>query len=73
MFEEKAGLVRLDLISRGGSVTGARLSAPQPLARGEDIGLDVVANACSIEVSDIEAEAITLAASKERDTKVRPS
>jgi trans-2,3-dihydro-3-hydroxyanthranilate isomerase len=55
LFEEKAGLVRLDLISRGGSVTGARLSAPQPLARGEDIGLDVVANACSIEVSDIEA------------------
>jgi trans-2,3-dihydro-3-hydroxyanthranilate isomerase len=53
-FEEKAGLVRLDLISKEGSVTGARLSGPQPLTRGEDVALEIVANACSIEVSDIE-------------------
>jgi trans-2,3-dihydro-3-hydroxyanthranilate isomerase len=53
VFEEKAGLVRLQLIRDGTSVTGARLSAPQPLVRGEDIALDVVAAACSISVGDI--------------------
>ena len=54
VFEERAGLVRLDLIRDGTSVVGARLAAPQCLVRGEDIALDVVAAACSIGVSDIE-------------------
>lgn len=54
VFEEKAGLVKLDLIRNGTSIIGARLAAPQPLARSEDIGLDVVATACSIGVDDIE-------------------
>jgi trans-2,3-dihydro-3-hydroxyanthranilate isomerase len=54
VFEEKAGLVRLDLITDGTSVAGARLSAPQPLTRGEDVASDVVATACSIAVDDIE-------------------
>ncbi len=54
VFEERAGLVRLDLIRDGTSVVGARLAAPQSLVRGEDIALDVVAAACSIGVSDIE-------------------
>src|SRR6266436_3789444 len=53
-FEEKAGLVRLDLIKDGSAVVGARLAAPQPLVRGEGIPLDVVAAACSIDVEDIE-------------------
>jgi trans-2,3-dihydro-3-hydroxyanthranilate isomerase len=53
-FEEKAGLVKLDLIRDKASVVGARLAAPQPLKRGEDIALNVVAAACSLEVSDIE-------------------
>jgi trans-2,3-dihydro-3-hydroxyanthranilate isomerase len=54
VFEERAGLVRLDLIRDGTSVVGARLAAPQPLVRREDIALDVVAAACSIGVGDIE-------------------
>jgi trans-2,3-dihydro-3-hydroxyanthranilate isomerase len=54
VFEEKAGLVKLDLIRDGTLVVGARLAAPQPLVRSEDIALDVVAAACSIGVSDIE-------------------
>jgi trans-2,3-dihydro-3-hydroxyanthranilate isomerase len=33
---------------------GARLAAPQPLMRSEDVALDVVATACSIGASDIE-------------------
>lgn len=56
VFEEKAGLVRLDLIKDGSLVVGARLAAPQPLVRGEDISLDVVATACSIDVKDIETD-----------------
>jgi trans-2,3-dihydro-3-hydroxyanthranilate isomerase len=54
VFEEKAGLVKLELMRDGTSVVGARLTAPQPLVRGDDIALDVVAAACSIGVSDIE-------------------
>ena len=54
VFEEKAGLVKLDLIRNGTSIIGARLAAPQPLVRCEDIAPDVVATACSIGVSDIE-------------------
>ena len=33
VFEEKAGLVRLDLIEEGGAVVGAKLRPPQPLQR----------------------------------------
>jgi trans-2,3-dihydro-3-hydroxyanthranilate isomerase len=54
VFEEKAGLVKLDLIRDGTLVVGARLTAPQPLVRSDDIALDVVAAACSIGVGDIE-------------------
>jgi trans-2,3-dihydro-3-hydroxyanthranilate isomerase len=53
MFEEKAGLVRLELIRDGGAVAGARLSAPQTLTRGGDIASDVVAAACAIAAGDI--------------------
>jgi trans-2,3-dihydro-3-hydroxyanthranilate isomerase len=53
-FEEKAGLVRLDLIKAESSVIGARLAAPQALVRGEDIAAELVAAACSVGVGDIE-------------------
>ena len=54
MFEEKAGLVRLDLLRDGSEPVGARLTAPQPLTRGDDITPDVVAAACSLKPADIE-------------------
>lgn len=54
LFEEKAGLVRVDVLKEGGSPVGARLTAPQPLRRGDDIAPDVVAAACSVEAADIE-------------------
>lgn len=56
VFEEKAGLVRLDLIRDGTAVVGARLAPPQPLARGDDIAPDIVAAACSLKADDIETE-----------------
>jgi trans-2,3-dihydro-3-hydroxyanthranilate isomerase len=53
VFEEQAGLVRLDLIREGDALVGARLAAPQPLTRGDDIAPDVVAAACSLASADI--------------------
>src|SRR5579862_1233986 len=54
LFEEKAGLVRLDLLRDSGAAVGARLTAPQPLTRGDDIAPDIVAAACSLTAGDIE-------------------
>jgi len=54
IFEEKAGLVRLDLLRDAGAVAGARLTAPQPLTRGDDIAPDKVAAACSLDAADVE-------------------
>jgi trans-2,3-dihydro-3-hydroxyanthranilate isomerase len=54
VFEEKAGLVPLDLLRDGGAVVGARLGAPRPLFRGAEVAAEVVAAACSIAADDIE-------------------
>src|SRR5579862_2964921 len=55
VFEEQAGLVPIDLLDEGGAVVGARLTAPQPLQRGEnDVSADIVAAACGLEIDDIE-------------------
>jgi trans-2,3-dihydro-3-hydroxyanthranilate isomerase len=54
VFEEKAGLVPLELLRDGASIVGARLTAPKKLSRGGDIAADIVAAACSLAVDDIE-------------------
>jgi len=54
VFEEKAGLVRLDVLRESGAIVGARLAPPQPFARADDIAPDVVAAACSLSPADIE-------------------
>ena len=54
VLEEKAGLVRLDLIKDGNSTSGARLAPPQALVRGDDVDAEIVAAACSLAVDDIE-------------------
>lgn len=54
LFEEKAGLVRVDLLRAAGSLVGARLTAPQPLQRGDDIAPDLVAAAGSLAAADVE-------------------
>ena len=53
IFEEKAGLVQLDLLKDGGVVVGARLNPPQPLRRGPTMAPDIVATACSLEADDV--------------------
>jgi trans-2,3-dihydro-3-hydroxyanthranilate isomerase len=54
VFEEAAGLVRMQLTRQGAAVTGASLAAPQPLAIGDAVAAEIVAQACAIEVDDIE-------------------
>jgi trans-2,3-dihydro-3-hydroxyanthranilate isomerase len=56
VFEEKAGLVPLEFLQDGAAIVGARLTAPQPLSRSNDVPADVVAAACSIAVDDIETQ-----------------
>ncbi|HEU0154584.1 MAG TPA: PhzF family phenazine biosynthesis protein [Stellaceae bacterium] len=54
VFEEKAGLVALELLRDAGEIVGCRLTAPQGLSRGAEIPLDAVAAACGIAADDIE-------------------
>jgi trans-2,3-dihydro-3-hydroxyanthranilate isomerase len=56
-FEEKAGIVRIDLLRDGPQVTGARLAAPQKLSVGATIAPDIIAAACSLAAGDIETRA----------------
>jgi trans-2,3-dihydro-3-hydroxyanthranilate isomerase len=54
VFEEQAGLVAIDLLTENGTIVGARLTAPQPLSRGVDIPVDIIAAACSLAPGDID-------------------
>jgi trans-2,3-dihydro-3-hydroxyanthranilate isomerase len=56
IFEEKAGLVHMDLIREGGVVVATRLAAPQPLSFGEEIAVDLVAAACSLKPGDFKVD-----------------
>lgn len=54
LFEEIAGLVPIEVLSRGDAVVGARLTAPLRLKRGTDCAAEVIAEACSLDPGDIE-------------------
>jgi trans-2,3-dihydro-3-hydroxyanthranilate isomerase len=56
VFEEKAGLVLIDLIKENGIVVATRLAAPQPLTIGEEISAEIVADACSLKPDDIKVD-----------------
>jgi trans-2,3-dihydro-3-hydroxyanthranilate isomerase len=53
VFEEKAGLVAMDLTRENGAVVAARLAAPVPLTLSDEHAVELIADACSIEPSDI--------------------
>ena len=55
IFEEIAGLVRMRIDSVDGLVTGAALAAPQPFRLIRDFDVATIAQACSLDPSDIEA------------------
>jgi trans-2,3-dihydro-3-hydroxyanthranilate isomerase len=54
VFDEKAGLVRMDLTRESGVVVATRLAAPVPLSIGAEIAPEIVAEACSLNSEDIE-------------------
>jgi trans-2,3-dihydro-3-hydroxyanthranilate isomerase len=54
VFEEKAGLVRIDLERNGDEVVGARLAAPQRLQLGDEVAVETVAALCGIAAEQIE-------------------
>jgi len=54
VFEEKAGLVPIEILHQGATVVGAKLASPQPLAVGAEIAGDLVASACGLSPADIE-------------------
>src|SRR5580704_6861612 len=53
MFEEKAGLVPIEILREGATVVGARLASPQPLSVGAEIAGELVASACGVSIGDI--------------------
>jgi trans-2,3-dihydro-3-hydroxyanthranilate isomerase len=53
VFEEKAGLVPLDLTREAGVVVAARLAAPQRLTLGETVSAELVAQAVGLPAGDI--------------------
>jgi trans-2,3-dihydro-3-hydroxyanthranilate isomerase len=53
VFEEKAGLVPLDLTREQGTVVAARLAAPQKLALSDEIAPQTVAEICGIGAGEI--------------------
>jgi trans-2,3-dihydro-3-hydroxyanthranilate isomerase len=54
LFEEIAGLVRIELWRQASAVLGARLAAPQPFVVTEEVGCEIIAEACAISAADIE-------------------
>jgi trans-2,3-dihydro-3-hydroxyanthranilate isomerase len=57
VFEEKAGLVVMDLTHEDGIVIATRLAAPQPFTLGETITPEIVAQACGLGPDQIETSA----------------
>ena len=60
IFEEIAGLVRMTIDTVDGLVTGASLGAPQQFRIIRDFDVAMIAQACSLEPSDIEVPASAL-------------
>ncbi|MCX7362047.1 MAG: PhzF family phenazine biosynthesis protein [Alphaproteobacteria bacterium] len=53
VFEEKAGLVPLDITRENGRVVATRLAAPKQLSLGETIAPEIVASAVGLSAADI--------------------
>ncbi len=56
VFEEKAGLVPMDIMRENNAVVATRLAAPQQLSFGEEVSPALVAEACSLDVGDIRTD-----------------
>ncbi len=56
-FEEKAGLVPIQIETAKGKVTSCELTAPAPLSLGETVPIELVANAVSLNEKEIATQA----------------
>ena len=56
IFEEVAGLVRMEIQREDSTVTGARLASPTALEIGDTVSTEIVAEACGLSVDDIDTE-----------------
>jgi trans-2,3-dihydro-3-hydroxyanthranilate isomerase len=56
VFEEKAGLVPVEILKRDGKVVGAELTAPQQLKRLAQISVEKAAACISLDVADIKTD-----------------
>src|SRR5215467_2098822 len=55
-FEEKAGLVTVDILNTQGKITGGELTAPQPLQRLSQFSIDETAACLSLNAADIRTD-----------------
>src|SRR5215468_9378758 len=55
-FEEKAGLVPVEILTAQGKVVGAELTAPQPLTKGATVDAKEAAAILSLSASDIRTD-----------------
>lgn len=53
VFEEPAGLVEVRIARDGGTVTGATITAPQPLSTGETVPAELVARCVGLAPDDV--------------------
>jgi len=58
VFEEKAGLVPMDIQRENGVVVATRLAAPQQLSLGETVASEIVASAVGLKPTDIVGQPI---------------
>lgn len=56
-FEEKAGLVPVEIQREDGVPVGARLTSPQAFARSDPVAADVIAACCGISPAEIDGNA----------------
>ncbi len=56
LFEEKAGLVPVEIVSEGGKVLSAELTAPQPLKRLTEFSAEQAAACLSLSAADVRTD-----------------
>jgi trans-2,3-dihydro-3-hydroxyanthranilate isomerase len=56
LFEEKAGLVSVEILTRDGNAVGAELTAPQPLKRLSQLSAEQAAACASLSSADIKTD-----------------
>ena len=56
LFEEKAGLIPLEILTQGGSIVGAELTAPRPLKRSAEFSAEQAAACTSLSAADVRSD-----------------